>query len=76
MILKTVDAIKFAILNIVQNARIRVTELEVRLQIHVVTIASFEVLLRRSFFTLTKCEIKNYVNEDQVIILTNSKNRS
>ena len=76
MILKITNTIKSVTLYIVQNVKIRVTGLKIRLQIHVITTTLFEVLLKRPFFAIIECKTKNYVNEDQVIILTDLEDKS
>ena len=73
MTMESADSGRSSTLGVIQDAKFAVAGIEVKLQIHVVRQAPFEVLLGRPFFSITECETKDFVSGDQHITLTDPR---
>lgn len=76
MTMESADSGRSSTLGVIQDAKFAVAGIEVKLQIHVVRQAPFEVLLGRPFFSITECETKDFVSGDQHITLTDPRDRN
>ncbi|KAG6328396.1 hypothetical protein ID866_10695 [Astraeus odoratus] len=69
MMLEAANKSKEETLGIVENAHLKISGMEFKLQIHVVSDASFDLLLGHPFFSLSSCVTHDQMLGNQSILL-------